>query len=1068
MKTQIPSSRFILSLAGIFFFLVLFCGKASALNVVNYTFSATAGTFSQVQGIPGAVSPALSGGNIDDGYYNSKPIGFTFNYEGQNYTTFSASTNGWLTLGNTISVSATANNLTSGTPRPLIAPLWDDIAQNVAGDFTYYVSGTFPSRILTVEWLNMKWQYNATAPGISFQVKLYEANKRVEFIYRQETGTTATPTASIGIAGLTSGIFLSLNATSASPAASSATETITLASKPATGQVYRFDPYIIQPVISAVTPLVGPINTTVNISGTNFETTTTNNYVYFGATKANIISASSTALSVSVPNGASYYPLSVTTSTQFRTETAPLAFDVTFNCGGFINSTSFAPKVDFTITGFDRDLAICDVDGDGKADIGACSDANSGTIVFLRNITTNGVINSSSFSAPYYLSPALSPGHITFDDVDGDGKKDMIFGEYNLPSVYDSVVVYRNTGTAGIINASTFSQRTAFRASGYPNPKMCDIDGDGKPEMLIASQQANLVEVKQNLSTAGTFNTSSLAASVTFATNGSPIDIQTADLDGDDKNDVALVNSGTTSMSVFRNTSTTGVINTSSFAARMDFTTFTSPSDMFIADFDNDGKPDIIVSCAVTTGSCVSVFRNTSTPGTISFAARVDIATPANPSSLAVTDFDGDGKPDFAVTCSGSTQAAFFKNTSSVGSISFTNSASFLTGPNTFSLAGVDMDGDSKPELIAVSNQSSTATHNISVLQNTITPLNVIAPAAVSGSTSYCDNNTWKTYYDPANPTQVLAAIKDNGNNLGTTTVTEYKDAAPGNYNGNRFLARHFKITPTTQPSTSVQVRLYFTNAEFTALQAVDPSLISAANLSVTKYDGPTEDGTYNPTDATSLVWYSQASITNGTAYGGKYLEFTISSFSEFWIHSGAGVLPIELLTFNATPENDNVLLNWSTASETNNDFFTIEKTKDGLTFETVAILNGAGNSTQLNNYHCIDQHPYEGVSYYRLKQTDFNGQFTYSEFKSVEYFSEENLFSVFPNPGNGIINVVCPGSKDELVMLEIIDNMGRIVRHEELTIGELEQHALNLQQGVFSLLVTRGSTRFVRQIVIL
>ena len=110
--------------------------------------------------------------------------------------------------------------------------------------------------------------------------------------------------------------------------------------------------------------------------------------------------------------------------------------------------------------------------------------------------------------------------------------------------------------------------------------------------------------------------------------------------------------------------------------------------------------------------------------------------------------------------------------------------------------------------------------------------------------------------------------------------------------------------------------------------------------------------------------------------------------------------LPIELMSFNAIINADHVDLTWETATETNNNFFTIEKSKDGVNFEKVIDVNGAGNSTSPINYMDIDPNPFTGISYYRLKQTDFNGQHTYSNIVPVAYNPNgDPSITLFPNP---------------------------------------------------------------------
>ena len=138
--------------------------------------------------------------------------------------------------------------------------------------------------------------------------------------------------------------------------------------------------------------------------------------------------------------------------------------------------------------------------------------------------------------------------------------------------------------------------------------------------------------------------------------------------------------------------------------------------------------------------------------------------------------------------------------------------------------------------------------------------------------------------------------------------------------------------------------------------------------------------------------------------------------------------LPIELTRFTANECDNNVCLDWTTLSETNNDFFTIEKTKDGVSFEQVGIVDGAGNSTAAINYSLMDYQPYNGQSYYRLKQTDFDGNFTYSALELVDFSSESDFtFDLFPNPNDGTtMNLSISAEAGEEVLVVIYDALGR------------------------------------------
>lgn len=109
--------------------------------------------------------------------------------------------------------------------------------------------------------------------------------------------------------------------------------------------------------------------------------------------------------------------------------------------------------------------------------------------------------------------------------------------------------------------------------------------------------------------------------------------------------------------------------------------------------------------------------------------------------------------------------------------------------------------------------------------------------------------------------------------------------------------------------------------------------------------------------------------------------------------------LPIELISFEAHVNDDRVDLKWITATEINNDFFTVEKSNDAKNWEVVAIIIGAGNSNQIIEYFEVDNNPEQGLSYYRLKQTDYDAKYTYSNVIPVNFTGGSGGFNVYPNP---------------------------------------------------------------------
>ena len=117
-----------------------------------------------------------------------------------------------------------------------------------------------------------------------------------------------------------------------------------------------------------------------------------------------------------------------------------------------------------------------------------------------------------------------------------------------------------------------------------------------------------------------------------------------------------------------------------------------------------------------------------------------------------------------------------------------------------------------------------------------------------------------------------------------------------------------------------------------------------------------------------------------------------------FGVNDPGGSLPVELVKFDVAEENSIVRISWTTASEINNDYFTIERSGDAINWKELEQTDGSGNSTQYLDYAIIDPFPLSGTSYYRLKQTDFDGKISVFPPKSVHHDAAKD-FDVFPNP---------------------------------------------------------------------
>ncbi|HBG71777.1 MAG: hypothetical protein A2W93_06300 [Bacteroidetes bacterium GWF2_43_63] len=151
-----------------------------------------------------------------------------------------------------------------------------------------------------------------------------------------------------------------------------------------------------------------------------------------------------------------------------------------------------------------------------------------------------------------------------------------------------------------------------------------------------------------------------------------------------------------------------------------------------------------------------------------------------------------------------------------------------------------------------------------------------------------------------------------------------------------------------------------------------------------------------------------------------------LTSFSEFAIGITNGPLPVEIIELAALNKNNKITLSWTTATETNNDYFTIEKSINAEDWVSIETVDGAGNSNELVNYEFEDVEPMSGTSYYRLKQTDFDGKFEYFGPVTVNCNEGANGIIAYPNPAQE--NVLVVGSQDVPANIYLCDLTGRII----------------------------------------
>jgi hypothetical protein len=281
----------------------------------------------------------------------------------------------------------------------------------------------------------------------------------------------------------------------------------------------------------------------------------------------------------------------------------------------------------------------------------------------------------------------------------------------------------------------------------------------------------------------------------------------------------------------------------------------------------------------------------------------------------------------------------------------------------------------------------------------------VIANHNTQSSGDWNNNNTWVGNSPPTNP-----------NNTTININTDHGVILNGNFDPNNNVVLHIwgylEITGNVTVNNNFDVTVYpggtfIVGGDFSAKNNAEFTINGEMAV-----EGDLEVG--------------QNTILggNGTIYVGG--EHNLPDGSNVEIIDG--FLPISLLSFEVKELKGKIQINWSTATEINNDYFTLERSIDGSNWEILAYVDGAGNSNQRLNYEYIDDYPYHGISYYRLKQTDFDGKFEYFAPVAVNFINTSGDCEIGRVTSHGFGMNVWFRNQDPGAIITVSDIYGRIL----------------------------------------
>lgn len=248
-----------------------------------------------------------------------------------------------------------------------------------------------------------------------------------------------------------------------------------------------------------------------------------------------------------------------------------------------------------------------------------------------------------------------------------------------------------------------------------------------------------------------------------------------------------------------------------------------------------------------------------------------------------------------------------------------------------------------------------------------------------------------------------------------------------------------------------------------------------SGDSSINKNGTAGNKGVFSPankpgTRSASVAWKDKTGnfwLMGGTGYGTKGSGF----LNDLWKFTPASLaLPVKFISFTAAPQNSTIVLNWQTAEEQQCAYYAIQRSHDGVSYDSIGTITATNNGIPVNNYIFTDHHPFPDVNYYRIRQVDEDGRYTYSIVRKVMINSAGFSYALGQNPVTNELKINLESNQSLQLQLEVRDAAGHLLIHQNQPIARGNiMHVIPVKQlaaGVYFLTVNSGKTSITKKFI--